>query len=48
MHNFTEGETAIFEDVAEKIHSSKKAEIFSGIITQKKWEKAHPKKAKEQ
>ena len=42
MANYSEGELAVFEDVVEKIHISKKAAMFSTIDAQKKYDKAHP------
>jgi len=42
MANYSEGELGVFEDVVEKIHVSKKAAMFSTIVAQKKYDKAHP------
>ena len=42
MANYSEGELGVFDDVVEKIHVSKKAAMFSTIVAQKKYDKAHP------
>lgn len=40
--NYSQGELTVFDDTLQKMHDSKRAEIFGAIVTQIKYDKEHP------